>query len=124
MLLRFVIPTLFHLAPPPSPVAPDTTRYPVLNHGRLAGEMTVIRDGSNVVVRYIYTDRNRGQRLEGRYTLSATGDLVALESRAIGPDGVAGQPTFTYQVKGDSARWTGPAGARKVRPGGHSAGGF
>ena len=98
------------IASPHTTVAPDTTRYPVLNHGRLAGEMTVIRDGSNVTVRYIYTDRNRGQRVEGRYRLSATGEMTGLELRQIGPDGVAGQPTLTYEVTGDSARWTGQAG--------------
>ena len=54
-------------------LAPDTVRYPVLNHGRVAGEMTVIRDGGSVVVRYIYTDRNRGQRVEARYRLSPSG---------------------------------------------------
>jgi hypothetical protein len=112
MMLPFVLPltTAFMLATPPRPVAPDTTRYPILNHGRVAGEMTVIRDGSSVVVRYVYTDRNRGQRIEGRYRLSTAGDLVGLEMRSIGPDGVAGQPTLTYEVSGDSARWTGPAG--------------
>ena len=125
-MLPFLLPlsTALVLATPPSLVAPDTTRYPVLNHGRLAGEMMVIRDGSNVVVRYIYTDRNRGQRVEGRYRLSPTGDLVGLEMRQIGADGVAGQPTFTFEIQADSARWTGPAGrgsttsrAVKLEPG-------
>jgi imidazolonepropionase-like amidohydrolase len=112
MMLTLFLPiaTALGLATSPPTVAPDTTRYPVLNHGRLAGEMLVIRDGSSVVVRYIYTDRNRGQRIEGRYRLSSAGDLIGLESRQIGPDGVAGAPTFTYEVVGDSARWTGPAG--------------
>jgi hypothetical protein len=114
-MLRFVLPTILNLVTPPSPVAPDTTRYPVLNHGRLAGEMTVIRDGSNVVVRYIYTDRNRGQRVEGRYRLSSAGDVTGLEMRSIDADGVAGQPTFTYEVSGDSARWIGPAGRVATR---------
>ena len=115
MLLQLIAPAFLHLATPPATVAPDTTRYPVLNHGRLAGEMTVIRDGSNVVVRYIYTDRNRGQRVEGRYRLSPAGEVTGLEMRSIGADGVAGQPTFTYEVSGDSARWTGPAGRGNAR---------
>jgi len=114
MLLQVFVPAIFHLANP-APVAPDTTRYPVLNHGRLAGEMTVIRDGSNVVVRYIYTDRNRGQRVEGRYRLSSAGDVTGLEVRSIDASGVAGQPTFTYEISGDSARWTGPAGRGAAR---------
>jgi hypothetical protein len=93
-------------------LAPDTTRYPVFNHGRLAGEMVVIRDGSSVVVRYIYTDRNRGQRVEVRYRLSPSGDLLGTEMRQLGADGVAGQPQFRYEVLGDSAKWTnfGPTG--------------
>ena len=95
-----------------TPVAPDTLRYPVLNHGRLAGEMLVIRDGASVVVRYIYTDRNRGQRIETRYRLSPTGDMTAFEMRAIGADGSSGEPTMQYEVAGDSAKWTmfGPGG--------------
>jgi imidazolonepropionase-like amidohydrolase len=96
-------------------IAPDTTRYPVLNHGRLAGEMVVIRDGSAVVVRYIYVDRNRGGRVEARYRFSASGDVIAYEQRGIGADGVAGEPTFRYEVAGDSARWTMPG------PGGRGA---
>lgn len=96
-------------ATPPAPLAPDTTRYPVLNHGRLAGEMVVIRDGSSVVVRYIYVDRNRGQRIEMRYRVSPSGDVIASERRTIGTDGVAGEPTFRYEVAGDSARVTGPS---------------
>ena len=93
-------------------VAPDTTRYPILNHGRVAGEMVVIRDGESTVVRYIYTDRNRGQRVEARYRLSPSGDLLGSEMRPIGPDGVAGEPQIRYEVAGDSVRWAnyGPAG--------------
>ncbi|HEX6943059.1 MAG TPA: amidohydrolase family protein [Gemmatimonadaceae bacterium] len=102
-----------------APVAPDSTRYPILNHGRLAGEMLVIRDGSSVVVRYIYTDRNRGQRIESRYRLSPAGDLIGFEMRSIGPDGTPGEPTMQYEVVGDSAKWTmfGPGGR-----GGNNAG--
>jgi hypothetical protein len=111
MMLPSILPfaTALLLATPPQG-RPDTTRYPILNHGRVAGEMLVVRDGSSAVVRYIYTDRNRGQRIEGRYRLSPAGDLAGLELRSIGPDGVAGQPSMTYEVSGDSARWTGSAG--------------
>ena len=110
MMLLSIVPLATAALFATTPVAPDTTRYPVLNHGRLAGEMLVIRDESNVVVRYIYTDRNRGQRVEGRYRLSPAGDLLGLEIRQIGADGTTGQPTFTYELSGDSARWSGPAG--------------
>jgi imidazolonepropionase-like amidohydrolase len=98
-------------------VAPDTTRYPILNHGRVAGEMTVIRDGNSVAVRYIYTDRNRGQRVEARYRLSNSGDMLGFELRGIGTDGAAGDATMRYEVVGDSARWT------MIGPGGRGAAG-
>jgi hypothetical protein len=109
LLLPIGAAAFLHLSPPLR-VVPDTTRYPVLNHGRLAGEMVVIRDGSNVVVRYTYTDRNRGARAEARYRLSPAGDVVGVELRPIGIDGTSGQPTLTYEVTGDSARWVGLGG--------------
>ena len=115
MLLQLIAPAFLHIATPSLPAAPDTVRYPVLNHGRRAGEMSVIHDGSNVVVRYIYTDRNRGQRIEGRYKLSPSGDVNGLEMRTIDASGVAGPPTYTYEISGDSARWTGPAGRGSAR---------
>ena len=101
-------------------VAPDTMRYPVLNHGRPAGEMLVIRDGQNVVVRYIYTDRNRGGRIEARYRLSPSGDVIGYDQRGIAADGTSGEPTFRYEVTGDSARWTvlGPGGRGGAPAGG------
>jgi hypothetical protein len=109
-LLAFV--AAASLATTTSFVAPDTTRYPILNHGRVAGEMTVIRDGGSVVVRYIYTDRNRGQRLEARYQLSPAGDLIRSERRTIDANGVTGEPQFRFEVVGDSARWTNSTGGR------------
>ena len=42
----------------------DTTRYVVLNHGRDAGAMVVIRKGESTFVSYNYIDRNRGSRVE------------------------------------------------------------
>ena len=106
------------VAMPPVSVAPDTVRYPVLNHGRLAGEMQVIRDGSNVVVRYIYVDRNRGGRQEARYRLSPSGDLIGSELRGIGADGASGEPTMRFEIAGDSARWTVFGGGGRGAPNG------
>jgi imidazolonepropionase-like amidohydrolase len=117
-MLPAVLPLVATLALP-ALFAPDTVRYPILNHGRAAGEMLVIRDGSSVVVRYIYVDRNRGQRVEARYRLSPSGELIATEMRAIGADGVAGALTMRFEVAGDSARWTlGAAGGRGPNNGG------
>lgn len=92
--------------------APDTTRYVVLNHGRAAGEMLVVRNGEQVVVRYVYTDRNRGQRLESRYRVNARGDVVAAETRPVGPTGLVGEPMERLEVSGDSVRWTFAQGGR------------
>src|SRR5688572_10600095 len=114
MPLPSILPVLASLLIATPPVAPDSTRYPILNHGRVAGEMLVIRDGSSVIVRYIYTDRNRGQRVESRYRLSPAGDMIGFEMRSIGADGTSSEPTMRYEVAGDSARWTliGPGGGR------------
>ncbi len=90
----------------PVAAAQDTTHYPVFNHGRPAGGMVVVRDGGSVVVRYIYTDRNRGGRVEARYRFNSSGDVIAADQRGIGADGVAGEPLIAYEVTGDSARWT------------------
>ena len=97
---------------PPARFAPDTVRYTVLNHGRSAGEMLVIRDGESVVVKYYHVDRNRGQRVETRYRLSASGDVLQAELRPLGLDGAAAEPTMRYRVTGDSARWTMGGGGR------------
>jgi hypothetical protein len=116
MTLIFLLAAASLGSPPAAAVAPDTVRYPVLNHGRVAGEMTVIRDGNLVVVRYIYTDRNRGQRLESRYQLSPSGELVRSERRTVDASGVAGDPQFRFEVVGDSARWTNSAGRGGGQP--------
>lgn len=105
------------LAPP----APDTTRYVVLNHGRPAGDMIVVRDGATALVRYIYVDRNRGQRVQSHYRFGASGTPVAVEVRPVGADGTAGDVQFQFEVRGDSARFSG-GGGRGGRGGTASSG--
>ena len=96
-------------------VAADTTSYIVLNHGRPAGEMHVIRDGESVIVRYRHVDRNRGQRVENRYRITADGRIIGGESRPVGlNDGVPGEITDRFEMIGDSVRWSGGRG----QPGG------
>ena len=95
--------------------APDTTRYVVLNHGRPAGEMLVIRDGESVTVHYRHVDRNRGQRVENRYRITADGRIVGGESRPVGlNDGVRGEISDRFEIVRDSVRWGGGRG----QPGG------
>lgn len=110
-----MIATLLSLAAAAAFAAADTTSYVVLNHGRPAGEMSVVRTGDSVVVRYRHVDRNRGVRTETRYRLTAQGTPVFAELRSVGlNDGVVGQPIDRFEVVGDSVRWTGtPAGAAR-----------
>ncbi len=80
----------------------DTTTWIVDNHGRRAGALTVITKGDSVVARWIYTDRNRGGRVETRYHLGHDGRLRAAETRVVLADGTAGEPTERLEVLGDS----------------------
>ena len=89
----------------------DTTTFTVDNHGRKAGELTVVTKGDSVVARWIYTDRNRGGRVETRYLMGRDGRPRGGESRAVLPDGSAGEPTDRFDVVGDSVRMTGSFGA-------------
>lgn len=95
--------------------AAEPVRYVVNNHGRDAGELTVRRTRDSIVVRYVFTDRNRGTRLEMRYRLSATGAIVAGESRPVLADGSAGPSTESFDITGDSVRFT-TAGGRGGAP--------
>ncbi len=97
-------------------VAPDTTTYTVDNHGRVAGEMTVTSRADSLVVRWVYTDRNRGGRVETRYRLGADGAPVGGEQRAVLLDGSVGEPTQRFAVVGDSVRLHEGATTRMVRP--------
>ena len=87
-------------------LASDSTVYPVLNHDRAAGTMVVVRRGDSVTVRWIFTDRNRGARLETRYVFR-DGQLVFSENRPILADERSGDATSRFEVVGDSIRrWT------------------
>ena len=87
-------------------LAADSTVYPVLNHDRPAGSMTVWRHGDSTTVRYVFTDRNRGTRLETRYVFR-DGRIVFSENRPVLADGRSGDPTARFEVVGDSVRqWT------------------
>ena len=92
----------------------DSTTYVVLNHGRPAGDMVVRTVGDTVTVRYVFVDRNRGTRVEQRYRFGDDGRIVAGESRPIGPDGRAGDPTDRFEVVADSVRRSGRGGTSSV----------
>jgi imidazolonepropionase-like amidohydrolase len=87
-------------------LAADSTVYPVLNHDRLAGSMVVWRRGDSVTVRWVFTDRNRGTRVETRYVFRDD-RMVVSESRPVLPDDRSGDPTSRVEIVGDSVRrWT------------------
>ncbi len=85
--------------------AADSTTWTVDNHGRRAGDLTVVTRGDTVIARYIYTDRNRGGRLETRHVMR-NGRAVSGEARPILADGSTGAPTERFEVVGDSIRTT------------------
>jgi imidazolonepropionase-like amidohydrolase len=86
--------------------AADSTIYPVLNHDRPAGTMVVTHNGDSVRVRYIFTDRNRGTRVEMRYVIRGD-SVLSMESRPVLPDDRADEPTIRVEIIGDSVRqWT------------------
>lgn len=91
-----------------SATATDTTRWIVSNHGREAGDLVVVRTADSAIVRWVFTDRNRGTRVEMRYQLNAKGDLVRGERRPVLMDGTAGAPTDGFEVGADSV-WYGPS---------------
>ncbi|MEP6619786.1 MAG: amidohydrolase family protein [bacterium] len=91
--------------------SPDSTIYTVYNHDRPAGTMIVSRWNDSARVRYVFTDRNRGTRVETRYRL--LGDsIVGMDVRPVLPDGSSGQPTMRLELAGDSIRRWSPAGAQ------------
>ncbi|MFA6165987.1 MAG: amidohydrolase family protein [Gemmatimonadaceae bacterium] len=89
-----------------STVAADTTRWIVSNHGREAGDLVVVRTADSAIVRWVFTDRNRGTRVEMRYQLNAKGDLLRGQQRPVLMDGTAGAPTDGFEAGVDSV-WYG-----------------
>ncbi|MDX1394416.1 MAG: amidohydrolase family protein [Gemmatimonadota bacterium] len=84
-----------------------TTVYPVYNHGRLAGHMTVARDADQTVVRYEYRDRNRGRWVEMRYRLSGDGWPIAVETLPVDNEtGETGDRQAWFEADADSVRWS------------------
>ncbi len=94
-----------------------TEEWVVSNHGRDAGRLVVRSTPDSVVARFIYTDRNRGGRVETRYRVAADGRILGAEQRAILPDGTAGDPLERIEVVGDSVRVTLGATAARVLSG-------
>lgn len=85
----------------------DSVVYPVYNHDRPAGSMVVRTQGDSVTSRWVYTDRNRGVRLQTRYVFH-DGRLIEADSRPVLADGRPGDPRARITIDGDSVRqWLG-----------------
>ena len=97
-------------------LAPDSTRWIVSNHGREAGDLVVITTVDSARARFVFTDRNRGTRVETRYRLGASGAWRSGETRAVLPDGSAGPATDAFTVTGDSIRFGVANGAAVALP--------
>jgi hypothetical protein len=95
--------SLFLTAAAATTIAADSVVYPVLNHDRPAGTMVVTRNGDSVRVRYIFTDRNRGTRIEMREVFRGDA-VVSMESRPVLADERSGDPTIRIELFADSIR--------------------
>lgn len=80
----------------------DTTVWTVDNHGRGAGELTVVTTPDSIIARWIYTDRNRGGRVETRYRVAPGGAILGGEQRSVLPDGLPGPISAHFAVEGDT----------------------
>ncbi|MBM3907668.1 MAG: amidohydrolase family protein [Gemmatimonadetes bacterium] len=92
----------------------DSTRWIVSNHGREAGDLVVVRTADSAIVRWVFTDRNRGTRVEMRYRLNANGEPVSGEQRPVLADGTAGTPTDGFEVGADSVWYGTPGSPRRM----------
>ncbi|MDP1890692.1 MAG: amidohydrolase family protein [Gemmatimonadaceae bacterium] len=93
----------------------DTTRWIVSNHGREAGDLVVVRTADSALVRWVFTDRNRGTRVEMRYKLNAAGELVRGEQRPVLADGTVGAPTDGFEAGADTV-WYGRSNGASRTP--------
>jgi imidazolonepropionase-like amidohydrolase len=98
-------------------LAADTTSYVVLNHGRPAGEMVVIKSADTVLVKYHHVDRNRGPRSETRYVMS-NGRVVSGQTWSLplyGPEPTPrGEPSDRFEVVRDSVLFRTGDSTRRV----------
>ena len=99
-----MIGTLLTLAAVVLTASSDTSSYVVLNHGRRAGDLVIVRAGDSTVARWIFVDRNRGTRIETRYRFGADKHLASADTRQIAPNGIASDAIGGFEVRGDSLR--------------------
>ena len=84
------------------------------NHGRRAGDLTITQRGDTVVARWLYTDRNRGGRVETRTLRAPDGTIRFAEQRAIDAEGRAAALVQRVELAGDAVRLTDAAGTSRM----------
>lgn len=110
-----LLPALLLALHAPQPAAPtDAPAWIVDNHGRRAGDLTTTSRGDTMVARWIYTDRNRGGRVETRTVRGADGTVRFAEQWTIDAEGRAATLVERVEVVGDSVRITSGGAARVV----------
>jgi imidazolonepropionase-like amidohydrolase len=116
MFIPLALPFPFVLAAALS--ASDSIVYPVLNHDRPAGSMVVKQSRDTVSVRFVFTDRNRGARLQANYVVRE-GRAIYAELRPVLPDERVGEPLSGWSIIGDSLRRWSPTGTamERLQPG-------
>lgn len=86
--------------------APDTVRWEIFNHGRLAGAMTEVDHGDSTTVRWRYQDRQRGPRQETTYRRNAQGTIVGFVTRSLGVlNNVPGDVTESAEWRDGRWQW-------------------
>jgi imidazolonepropionase-like amidohydrolase len=87
--------------------ASDTTHYVVMNHGRTAGHMTVVRQADSTAVHYRMVDRNRGTHVRSSFWFSTVGEPTTVHSWWLDVnDTAATQPPWVrLRVHVDSVYW-------------------
>ncbi len=87
----------------------DTLQYVVVNHGRQAGEMRVVRRGDSVIVRYHDRDRiYRSRRRHVLYVARTNGTHRVVEVRGLSPGMEATEVDERFELMGRTASWRSP----------------
>ncbi len=84
----------------------DSTHYVVWNHGRTAGEMSVVTRADSAIVRFRYQDRQRGPRVETRYKFGPDRRVEGLDVRGLNAQMFPTETTESFTRAGDDARWS------------------
>lgn len=85
--------------------AADSVPYVVLNHGRQAGQMSVVTRGDSIMVHYLHIDRQRGPRVDAVYHLGTDQRPTRVEILAGGAQSAAPPTSEKYELTDSTVRW-------------------